>query len=426
MHDIKYFESNSDEVKKNLLKRNFDLTSFENVLGLSGKRRELIQLVENTRAEVKKASKEIGVIKKSGGDASNQMKRVQELKEKSISNEKELEVVEVELKSKLSTIPNLLDSDVPSGQSEDDNVEVRKWGIPKSFSFEVKDHVELGEKLGLLDFERASKLTGARFSVLKGDLARLERALINFFLEEHLKKGYEEVIPPLIVNDDTLYGTGQLPKFEDDLFKLQMEGKNWYLIPTSEVPLTNLRKNELFNKSELPHKFCSFTPCFRSEAGSHGKDTRGLIRLHQFNKVEMVFIVESDKSQDAHEEMIGQARHLLEKLELPYREMLLCGGDIGFGARKCIDFEVWLPAQGCYREISSVSNCGDFQARRANIRYRNDEGKPTFAHTLNGSGLAVGRTLVAILENYQEEDGSISVPEVLHPYMGGLKTIGKK
>ena len=426
MHDIKNFENNVEEVKSNLSKRNFDLGPVEDVLLLNGKRKELIQFVETKRAEIKRTSKEIGMLKKKGDDASSQMAKVSELKKSISEKDNDLEQVENELKAKLSIIPNLLASDVPQGKDEEDNIEVRKWGNPRAFAFPIKDHVELGENLGQLDFERGAKLTGSRFVVLRGELARLERALINFFIDEHLKKGYEEVLPPFIVNDEALYGTGQLPKFEEDLFKLRMEGRNWYLIPTAEVPLTNLRKDELFKKDELPQKFCAYTPCFRSEAGSHGKDTRGLIRLHQFNKVEMVYIVDEESSEAAHDEMVAQARFLLEKLELPYREILLCGGDIGFGARRCIDFEVWLPGQDKYREISSVSNCWDFQARRANIRYRNDEGKPTFAHTLNGSGLAVGRTLVAIMENYQREDGSIQIPKVLQGYMGGTAVINKK
>ena len=426
MHDIKNFENNVEEVKSNLSKRNFDLGPVEDVLLLNGRRKELIQFVETKRAEIKRASKEIGMLKKNGDDASSQMAKVSELKKSISEKDHDLEQVENELKETLSIIPNLLASDVPQGKDEEDNIEVRKRGNPREFAFPIKDHVELGENLGQLDFERGAKLTGSRFVVLRGELARLERALINFFIDEHLKKGYEEVLPPFIVNDEALYGTGQLPKFEEDLFKLRMEGRNWYLIPTAEVPLTNLRKDELFKKEELPQKFCAYTPCFRSEAGSHGKDTRGLIRLHQFNKVEMVYIVDAESSEAAHGEMIAQARFLLEKLELPYREILLCGGDIGFGARRCIDFEVWLPGQDKYREISSVSNCWDFQARRANIRYRNDEGKPTFAHTLNGSGLAVGRTLVAIMENYQKEDGSIQIPKVLQGYMGGTAVINKR
>jgi len=264
---------------------------------------------------------------------------------------------------------------------------------------------------------------GARFALYRKDLARLERALINFMLEEHGKVGYEEIVPPYIVNDDTLYGTGQLPKFEEDLFKLNFEDKNYYLIPTAEVPLTNMKKNELFDKKELPIKVCAYTPCFRSEAGSYGKDTKGLIRLHQFNKVELVNIVSADESEKAHQDMIDRACSILELLKLPYRAMLLCGGDIGFGAHKCVDLEVWLPGQDKYREISSISNCWDFQARRAKIRYRDGKGKPTHAHTLNGSGLAVGRTLVAILENYQNEDGSVRVPEVLVNFMGGQELI---
>ena len=284
--------------------------------------------------------------------------------------------------------------------------------------------MEIAENLDVIDFAKASEITGARFVIYKKDLAKLERALINFFIEFlGQKKGYQEILPPLIVHERSLFGTGQLPKFKEDLFKI--ERHDWFLIPTSEVPLTNLKRDELFAGDELPLKYCAYTPCFRSEAGSYGKDTRGLIRLHQFNKVEMVNIVAAQDSERAHEEMVGCAMELLEILRLPYRQVLLCSGDIGFSARKCYDLEVWLPAQSRYREISSVSNCWDFQARRAQIRYRNEQGRPEYAHTLNGSGLAVGRTVVAILENCQQTDGSVLIPEALRPHMGGQESIVK-
>lgn len=423
MHDIKYFENHADEVKENLKKRDFDLSVVDKVLTLNGERKELLSFVESKRAEIKSLSKEIGGLKREGKNADELMGNVSNLKGDIEEKNKRLENIEIDLKDFLSGIPNLLDESVPVGNSEDDNLEVKRWGTPKEFSFTPKDHVELGENLGMLDFESGSKLTGARFVVYKKGLAKLERALINYMLDDHEKYGYDEILPPLIVNADSLYGTGQLPKFEDDLFKLKLDDKDWYLIPTAEVPLTNLKRKELFPGKELPIKYCAYTPCFRSEAGSYGKDTKGLIRLHQFNKVEMVNIVSKDESEKAHEEMVNRACSILEALELPYKSMLLCSGDIGFGARKCFDLEVWLPAQDKFREISSISNCWDFQARRAGIRYRNAEGKPEFAHTLNGSGLAVGRTVVAIMENYQQEDGSIVIPEVLRSYMGGKEII---
>lgn len=423
MHDIKMFETDAPAIKKNLGKRKFDASVVDELIQLNIKRKEIVADVDNNRAQVKNLSKEIGPLKKAGKDATELMESVSRLKLIIEDEENNLKKIEDELHFKLSIIPNLLDESVPEGQDENSNVEVKKWGTKRTFNFKPKDHVELGENLSMLDFESGVKLTGSRFVVYKKDLARLERALINFMLDTHAKNGYEEIIPPYIVNKEALFGTGQLPKFEEDLFKLKLEDKEWYLIPTAEVPLTNLKKDELFKKEELPLKYCAYTPCFRSEAGSYGKDTKGLIRLHQFNKVEMVNIVAPNDSKKAHEEMVNSATHLLEELGLPYRSVLLCGGDIGFGAQKCFDLEVWLPGQDKYREISSISNCGDFQARRAMIRFRNDEGKPEFAHTLNGSGLAVGRTLVAIMENYQQEDGSIEIPKVLQPYLGNQSII---
>ncbi|MDH5580701.1 MAG: serine--tRNA ligase [Bdellovibrionales bacterium] len=423
MHDIKFFETNTNEVKDNLKKRGMDVSIVDQCLALNGKRKELTTYVDTNRAELNKFSKEIGMLKKNGEDASEVMSKVSQLKKNMETKTQELGKAEKDLNFLLSTIPNLLHKDVPEGDDENSNIEIKSWGKIPSFDYKPKDHVELGESLGMLDFDRAAKITGARFALYRKDLARLERALINFMLEEHAKAGYEEIVPPYIVNDDTLFGTGQLPKFEEDLFKLNFEDKNYYLIPTAEVPLTNMKKNELFDKKELPLKVCAYTPCFRSEAGSYGKDTKGLIRLHQFNKVELVNIVAADDSEKAHQDMIDRACSILELLKLPYRAMMLCGGDIGFGAHKCIDLEVWLPGQNKYREISSISNCWDFQARRAKIRYRDNQGKPTFAHTLNGSGLAVGRTLVAILENYQNEDGSVQIPDVLVNFMGGQELI---
>ena len=423
MHDIKYFSEQTELVKANLKKRGFDLSIVDQVISLNSKRRELTQSVETKKADVNKHSKEIGMLKKEGKDATEKMNQVHQIKKEIEDGEAQLQKVQEDQKDLLSRIPNLIADDVPVGDSAEQNVEIKRWGNPRKFDFDPKDHSDLGEALGMLDFERGTRITGARFTVYRKHLARLERALINFMLDEHIKNGYEEILPPFIVNSSTMYGTGQLPKFGQDLFKL--EGFDWYLIPTAEVPVTNLKRDELFSKEELPMRFAAHTPCFRSEAGSHGKDTKGLIRQHQFNKVELVNIVAQDQSEKAHQDMIDRACSILEALNLPYRAMLLCSGDMGFGARKCVDLEVWLPGQGGYREISSISNCWDFQARRAGIRYRNAEGKPEFAHTLNGSGLAVGRTLLAIMENYQEKDGSIIIPEKLRPYMGGMERITK-
>jgi seryl-tRNA synthetase len=423
MHDIKVFEAEKDYVIKNLELRNFDISIVEKCLELNKSRKELIQKVESTQAEIKSISKQVGMKKRNGEDASEEMAKVSEMKSAIEADNNQLSEVKKELDYNLATIPNFLEDDSPIGKDEHDNKEVKKWGEPKTFNFEVRDHVDLGDRLGMLDFEAAAKLTGARFVVYKNKLARLERSLANFMLDHQMDKGYEEIIPPFMVHERALFGTGQLPKFKEDLFKI--EGQDWYLIPTSEVPLTNLKREEIMNASELPLKYTGLTPCFRSEAGSHGKDTRGLIRMHQFNKVEMVNIVKPEESDQALTDMVRSAEEILEKLNLPYRTVRLCTGDIGFGARKTFDLEVWVPSQNTYREISSCSNCGDFQARRASIRFKNEGEKPQFAHTLNGSGLAVGRCFVAILENYQNEDGSITVPEALRPYMGGLEKIEK-
>lgn len=421
MHDIKYFTENVEKVKANLGARNFDISLIDQVLELNQKRKHLTTQVETKRAETKKISQEVGEIKKKGGDASALMKSVAEIKSHIEASEKELEEINSKQVDLLSVIPNLIQDEVPRGKDENDNKELKSWGTPRKFDFTPIDHATLGEKLGMLDFETATKITGARFTIYKKQIARLERALINFMIDRHLNHGYEEIIPPFIVNKNSLYGTGNLPKFKEDLFKL--EGFDWYLIPTAEVPVTNLKREQIFEVKEFPLKYVAYTPCFRSEAGSYGKDTRGLIRQHQFNKVELVNIVAPDKSKEAHEEMINRACSILEELELPYRAMLLCSGDMGFGSSRTIDLEVWVPSQNKYREISSLSNCWDFQARRAQIRFRNSEGKVEFAHTLNGSGLAVGRTVVAIMENYQNADGSITIPKVLIPYMGGATVI---
>lgn len=421
MHDIKYIENNLDYFKANLSKRSFDTKVVDEALELNAKRKTLTTRVELNQAEIKKLSREVGQKKKQGEDASELMSSVQTLKNSIVAINSELDQVQIDLKSNLETIPNFVADDIPIGSSESDNVEIHRFGTPKEFSFEVQDHVSLGEKSGYLDFEAGAKMTGARFVVYKGLLARLERALGNFMLDHQMDLGYTEIIPPFIVHERALYGTGQLPKFSEDLFKI--EGQDWYLIPTSEVPLTNLKRDEVIDVADLPFKYTGLTPCFRSEAGSHGKDTRGLIRLHQFNKVEMVNIVHPDNSDKVLDEMVGSAQSILEKLNLPYRTVRLCTGDIGFGSIKTFDLEVWVPSQETYREISSISNCGEFQARRASIRFKKQGEKPQYVHTLNGSGLAVGRCLVAVIENYQNEDGSINVPEVLVPYMGGVTLI---
>lgn len=424
MHDLKRIEANPEEFKKHLEKRNFSTSVVETILGLNNERKKLTSLVETNKAEMNKLSKEVGLKKKNGEDAADLMQKVADLKKANEESDKKLSEIQESITHELEVIPNVLADDVPFGKDESDNVEVKKVGTPRTFSFAVKEHSDLGEKLDMLDFERAAKLTGARFVVYKKDLARLERALANYMLDFHRDRGYEEIIPPFIVHERSLYGTGQLPKFKEDVFKL--EGQDWYLIPTSEVPLTNLKRDEVFDAREFPIKLTALTPCFRSEAGSHGKDTKGLIRMHQFNKVEMVNIVHPDESDKTLDEMVDSASTILNNLGLPHRVIKLCSGDTGFGAIRTYDLEVWIPSQNTYREISSCSNCGDFQARRASIRFKKGSDKPQFAHTLNGSGLAVGRTVVAILENYQNEDGSITIPEALRPYMGGQEKISVK
>ena len=423
MLDIKLIEQETENVKTNLQKRGFDTSVIDEIVQLNSERKKGLQTVEKSRSEIKQISKQVGQAKKAGEDAQDLMDQVAKLKADMASTESGLDEIQGQIKAKIMGIPNLLDDEVPVGESEDDNVEAFKVGDIPEFAFTPRDHVEIGESLGGLDFEAGANLTGSRFVVYKNDIAKLERALINFMLDAHSDEGYIEAIPPFMVHRKSLEGTGQLPKFEEDLFKIS--DRDWYLIPTAEVPLTNLKREQLFDASELPLLYAAYTPCFRSEAGSYGKDTKGLIRLHQFNKVEMVNIVAAEDSERAHEAMINRARAILDALKLPYRGLWLCSADIGFGARKCMDLEVWLPGQNKYREISSISNCWDFQARRAGIRYRNSEKKPTFAHTLNGSGLAVGRTVVAILENYQQEDGSVKIPEALVPYMRGKTVITK-
>ena len=426
MLDAKLVRTNPEAVAEALKKRGYVL-DVERLKALEEERKVIQVKAESLQQERNTRAKSIGKAKAAGEDIAPLLQEVNDLKESLTKAEEELGQVQQQLQELLSGVPNIPADEVPEGESEDDNVEIRTWGTPKEFGFEVKDHVDLGADLGGLDFETASKLTGSRFAVMRGGIARLHRALIQFMLDTHIQEhGYEEIHVPFIVNADSLYGTGQLPKFEEDLFKLSSEDRDFYLIPTAEVPVTNVLRNEILDNAEsLPLKLVCHSPCFRSEAGSHGKDTRGMIRQHQFEKVELVQFVRPEDSDQALEGLVESAEKILQKLELPYRTVILCGGDIGFSAAKTYDIEVWVPSQGKYREISSCSNFRDFQARRMKARFRNPEtGKPELLHTLNGSGLAIGRTLLAILENYQQADGSVVVPEALRPYTGGLERIG--
>jgi len=422
MHDIKLIRDNPALFDAGLAKRGLPHKSAD-IIALDSGRRSLQTELQTRQARVNEASKQIGMLKKQGGDAAALMAEVARLKEEMLAIEAKEKEEGESLKAILMTLPNLPADDVPEGPDESANVELRKVGTPPSLDFTPLEHDALGEKLGLMDFAAAAKISGARFVVLKGALARLERALGAFMLDLQTgKHGYTEVNPPVLVRETALLGTGQLPKFAEDLFKTET---GHYLIPTAEVPLTNLVSGELLDEAVLPLRFTALTPCFRSEAGSAGKDTRGMIRQHQFPKVELVSIVHPDSSDQEHLRMTSCAEEVLKQLGLAYRVIVLCTGDMGFGARKTYDIEVWLPGQNAYREISSCSNTGDFQARRMNARFRPKEEKATrFVHTLNGSGLAVGRTLIAVMENYQQADGSIVVPEVLRPYMGGLERIG--
>lgn len=422
MLDPKLLRSQLDIVAARLQCRHVELDTAK-LQAFEESRRTLQSETEQLQAERNAGAKKIGMAKKSGEDVAPIMARMQEVNDRLETVKVELETLQSEISAFSMSIPNLPHESVPAGKGEDDNVEIHRWGVIRQFDFEPKDHADLGEALGLLDFATATKITGSRFSVIKGGLARLQRALTQFMLNLHSgEHGYQEVYVPYLVNAESLKGTGQLPKFEEDLFKLQGE-KAFYLIPTAEVPVTNIARDEIIPAEQLPVKYVAHTPCFRSEAGSYGKDTRGLIRQHQFEKVELVQLVRPENSYQALEELTRHAETVLELLGLPYRRMLLCGGDMGFSATKTYDLEVWLPAQNKYREISSCSNFEAFQARRMQARYRDKDSKPELLHTLNGSGLAVGRTLVAILENYQQADGSIVVPEVLKPYMGGLTVI---
>lgn len=391
---------------------------------LEEQRKELQVETQRLQSERNSQSKSIGQAKAKGEDVSAILETVSKIGEQLKETDEKLKVVQQQIEDIVLTIPNIPDDSIPDGKSEDDNREDRKWGTPKEFDFEVLDHVDIGEKIGGIDFETAAKITGSRFSVMSGPIARLHRALTQFMLDTHTgEHGYTETYVPYIVNKESLQGTGQLPKFEEDLFKLRSE-HDIYLIPTAEVPVTNIVRDTIIEADSLPRKFACHTPCFRSEAGAYGRDTRGMIRQHQFEKVEMVQIVAPSESEKTLEELTGHAEAILQKLDLPYRVMTLCTGDTGFSAAKTLDLEVWLPAQRTYREISSCSNFKDFQARRLKARWRNPEtGKPELVHTVNGSGLAVGRTLVAVLENYQQKDGSVKVPDVLKPYMNGIEVI---
>lgn len=425
MLDSKLLRGQLQEVADRLASRGFSL-DVARIESLEERRKAVQTRTEQLQAERNARSKSIGQAKAKGEDIAPLMADVERMANELAAGKLELDAIQAELDGILLTIPNLPDASVPVGANEDDNVEVRRWGTPPAFDFEVKDHVALGEVSGGLDFEAAAKLSGARFAVLRGPIARLHRALAQFMINLHTgEHGYEEAYTPYLVQAPALQGTGQLPKFEEDLFKISRDGEaDFYLIPTAEVSLTNLVAEQILDAKQLPIKYVAHTPCFRSEAGASGRDTRGMIRQHQFDKVEMVQVVEPGKSMEALEGLTANAERVLQLLELPYRVLALCTGDMGFSAVKTFDLEVWVPSQGKYREISSCSNCGDFQARRMQARWRNPEtGKPELVHTLNGSGLAVGRTLVAVLENYQQADGSIRVPEVLQPYMGGVEVI---
>jgi seryl-tRNA synthetase len=424
MLDPKRLRSDINQVAAQLARRGFTLDT-GTLQSLDKRRREIQIATQELQAERNSRSKGIGKAKAAGEDIIPLLKEVEGLGDQLKAKEDELVSLQAELNTTLMGIPNLPHASVPEGNGEEDNPEVRRWGVLPEFDFEPKDHVDLGEQLGLLDFETAAKLTGSRFSVIQGPLARLHRALIQFMLDTHTRRhGYRELYVPYLVNADSLRGTGQLPKFEADLFKTSSD-PDYYLIPTAEVPVTNLVRDVIVEAGDLPLRYTAHTPCFRSEAGSYGKDTRGMIRQHQFEKVEMVQMVRPQDSYTALEELTGHAEAILQALELPYRVVTLCTGDIGFSAAKTYDLEVWLPGQQKFREISSCSNFEDFQARRMQARWRNPEtGKTEFVHTLNGSGLAVGRTLVAIMENFQQADGSIQVPEVLQGYMGDVAVIG--
>lgn len=421
MLDARFIKENVDAVKEALKKRNYEfpLTDF---LAIEEKRMAVMREVEELRNRRNVVSEEIGRLKRQKADASSQLEEMKAVAEKIKALDDRLRAVEEETRALILTIPNMPHESVPAGKEETENIEIRKWGSPGEFAFEPLNHWDIAEALDIIDFDRAAKIAGARFALMKGAGARLERALMNFMLDTNTARGYKEVFPPIIVNRESMTGTGQLPKFEMELFRIA--DPEFYLIPTAEVPVTNIHRDEILKETELPLYYTAYTPCFRREAGSYGKDTRGLIRQHQFNKVELVKFVKPEDSGDELEKLTSNAEDILQKLGLPYRVVALCAGDLGFSSAKTYDLEVWLPGQNKYREISSCSNFGDFQARRANIRFKREGKKGTeFVHTLNGSSLAIGRTVVAILENYQQKDGSVLVPEALRPYMG-MERIG--
>jgi seryl-tRNA synthetase len=424
MLDLHFVRENFDQVRQRLSARNFDPALLEDFQKLDAERRALIRERDELNAASNRISKEVGALMREGKKDEAEAKKAEsrQIGEKIKAAEARVEEMDNEFRAILTSVPNLAHESVPVGKDEAANAEVRQWGTPRDFTaegFEPKDHVDLGTSLGILDIERAAKVTGARFSVLSGIGAKLERALIAFMLDLHTtENGYREMLPPFIVNDDSLFGTGQLPKFDQDLFKLRFE-RDYYLVPTAEVPLTNLHRDEILEEKDLPISYTAYTPCFRSEAGSYGRDVRGLIRQHQFDKVELVKLTRPEDSYDALEQLTSDAEKVLQRLELPYRTVVLSTGDMGFSSAKTYDIEVWLPSQNTYREISSCSNCEAFQARRAQIRFKREgKTKTEFVHTLNGSGLAVGRTWLAILENYQQADGSVRVPKALVPYLG--------
>ena len=432
MLDLKWVVESRERVEQMLARRGQGLPGAEaavDLWSLDAARRELLQRVEGLRHRQRLCGEEIARRGKARQDASDLKAEMKGVADEIKAGEQRLAEIQAELDGRLLELPNLPDESVPVGRDAADNVEVRRVGLPRTFEFEPRAHWDLGPELGILDFERAARLSGARFAVYMDDGARLERALIQFMLDLHTReRGYREVIPPYLVTRQTLTGTGQLPKFESDLFRTQAGDRELFLIPTAEVPLTNLHAGEILEEERLPVSYVAFTPCFRSEAGSYGKDVRGLIRQHQFHKVELVKLTTPETSMAALESMVSDAEEVLKRLELPYRVVTLCTGDMGFSAAKTYDIEVWLPGQQAYREISSCSNCSDFQARRASLRYRpaGGKGKPRFVHTLNGSGLAVGRTLIAVLENHQQADGSVLLPAALRPYMGGLERITRR
>ena len=415
MYDLSFFRNNVEDIRERLTARGYklDVEAFQE---LDKRRRQLVTETEQLKAERNQASAEIAKLRKAGEDTSARQQQVRTLAERSTELDEQVNKIDSEFRDFLARVPNLPYKEVPQGSDERDNVEVRRWGAPRTFDFAPKAHWDLGPELGILDLERAAKITGARFAVYWGLGARLERALINFMLDLHTKEhGYKEVLPPFLINSASLYGTGNLPKFGEDLFRC--EGHDLWLAPTAEVPVTNLFRDETLNGDSLPISLCAYTPCFRSEAGSYGRDVRGIIRQHQFQKVELVKFTRAEQSAAEHEKLTRNAEAVLQRLGLPYRTVALCTGDMGFSSAKTYDIEVWLPGQNAYKEISSCSNFDAFQARRAQIRFKTGKGKPEYVHTLNGSGLAVGRTWVAIVENYQQADGSVIIPEALRPYL---------